>query len=147
MENKHITCNRERRDEEFLALYKETLAIMLEGHVSNARSAAIGFTLRNGRPHYHVSFDRGYPVVCALLKHHKHMVNSPLRQQMWEEIATKVKEIIDHNRISIAKALDFVLRHCRASRFYMSESYAWRYVYEAGKRHKKKMLRKLHVAA
>ena len=59
----------EQRDKEFLALYHPTLDAMLEQGMSEsqARRAAVKFTIANGRPHYPVDHERAYRCVCHLL--------------------------------------------------------------------------------
>ena len=48
----------------------------------------------------------------------------PLHRDMWNELADKVQAVIDVSGLSIAKALEFVLMHGRASRFFLTEPYA-----------------------
>jgi hypothetical protein len=44
---------------------------------------------------------------------------------MWLEIARRVRELTVNGGVSVAQALDLVLTHCRASRFFISEHYAY----------------------
>lgn len=135
--------NRQLRDEEFLALFHEAYNFLLEQGVKDARRQAIKFTIHQGHPHYNVSFDRAYPVICNLITRNKWLVTGALRREMWLDIATHVKALISRQDISIAKALDFVLLNCRASRFYISEAYACRNVYRASKEHKQNLIQRL----
>ena len=130
----------QRRDKEFLALYQPTLdALMQQGmNESKARRAAAHFTITNGRPHYHVDHERAYRCVCHLLhaadKKGSHArtfrsSNQPtiavrrLRQQMWYEIAGHVQELMTSG-MSINSAIDHVLEHCHASRFFIAPATA-----------------------
>ena len=130
----------EQRDKEFLALYHPTLDAMLEQGMSEgqARRAAVKFTIANGHPHYHVDHERAYRCVCHLLNANDKkasnartyrtiddtaFVKNRLRQQMWYEIAQHVKELRDQG-MSTSSAIDHVLEHCRASRFFITPSTA-----------------------
>jgi|GEM_PF-329961 hypothetical protein len=135
--------NRQLRDEEFMKLYHETLNFLIDQGVKNARHEAIKFTIHHSHPRYNVSFDRAYPVVCNLLRQNKWIVAGALRRAMWEDIAGHVKALMASGDISIAKALEHVLLNCRASRFYISEAYAWRNVYRAANEHRSNLLKRL----
>lgn len=130
----------EQRDREFLALYHPTLDAMLEQGMneSKARRAAVKFTIAHGHPHYHVDYERAYRCVCHLLKaedkkssnaltfrssDHLNLAKSRLRCKMWYEITQRVKELCDMG-MSIPQAIDHVLTHCRASRFFISPATA-----------------------
>mgnify|MGYP003308829092 CR=1 FL=1 len=113
------------RDNEFMKHYREVLDLMMEQGVPDARKAAIDFTVLNSRPHYHVSFDRAYVVVSKILNSSYHPAKPTLQTLMWNEIADKVSQLIATKRLSIARALQFVLEHCRASRFFISPQYAY----------------------
>ena len=130
----------QQRDKEFLALYHPTLDALLEQgmSMSKARRAAAEFTIANGHPHYHVDHERAYRCVCRLLTEQDKKGNgrhtyrtsetmglpkNRLRQQMWLEIAGHVGELT-HQGMSIGKAIDHVLEHCRASRFFLSPATA-----------------------
>ncbi len=125
-----------QRDQEFLALYHPTLDAMLQGGMpeSKARRAAAAFTIANGHPHYHVAHERAYRCVCHLLSaEQKKACNARtyrtseemglpkhrLRQQMWYEITSRVSALTDKG-MSISEAIDHVLEHCRASRFFIT---------------------------
>ena len=129
-----------QRDKEFLALYHPTLdAMMAQGMPeSKARRAAVEFTIANGHPHYHVDMERAYRCVCHLLNaEQKKACNARtyrtceemdlpkrrLRQQMWYEITQRVIALRDRG-MSVEHALEHVLEHCRASRFFISPATA-----------------------
>ena len=130
----------EQRDKEFLSLYHATLDAMLEQGMdeSQARRAAVKFTIANGHPHYHVDHERAYRCVCHLLNAEDKKASNArtyraiddttvaknrLRRQMWYEITQHVKELRDQG-MSTNRAIDHVLEHCRASRFFITQSTA-----------------------
>ena len=130
----------EQRDKEFLALYHPTLDAMLEQGMneSQARRAAVKFTIANGHPHYHVDHERAYRCVCHLLSANDKKASNArtyraiddnafaknrLRRQMWYEITREVKELRDQG-MSTNRAIDHVLEHCRASRFFITPATA-----------------------
>ena len=129
-----------KRDEEFLALYHPTLDALLERGMpqGKARRAAVMFTIANGHPHYHVNHERAYRCVCHLLSaddkkgkgartyrgnEDSELAKSRLRRQMWYEIAQQVRMLKDQG-MSIEAAIDHVLAHCRASRFFITPATA-----------------------
>ncbi len=127
----------QQRDKEFLALYHPTLDALLEQGMkeSRARRAAVEFTIKNGHPRYRVNHERAYRCVCHLLqasekrghgaRTHRSssedpiFVKSRLRSQMWYEITDRVKSLLKQG-MSVECAIDHVLEHCRASRFFIS---------------------------
>lgn len=130
----------QQRDKEFLALYHPTLDALLEQGMpeSKARRAAIEFTIANGHPHYHVNHENAYRRVCHLLKaSEKHgngartydteketgLAETRQRRQMWEEITQQVRELTAHG-LSVERAVEHVLEHGRASRFFITPSTA-----------------------
>ena len=130
----------EQRDKEFMSLYHATLDAMLEQGMneSQARRAAVKFTIANGPPHYHVDHERAYRCVCHLLNADDKKASNArtyraiddtavaknrLRRQMWYEITQHVKELRDQG-MSVNRAIDHVLEHCRASRFFITPSTA-----------------------
>lgn len=130
----------QRRDQEFLALYRPTLDALLDQGMSpsKARRTAVEFTIANGRPHYHVNHERAYRCVCHLLQAEDKRGNGSrtyrnsgdmdlahgrLRRLMWYEITQQVKSLAARG-MSIENAIDHVLDHCRASRFFISPATA-----------------------
>ena len=128
------------RDKEFLELYHPTLDALIKHGMpeSQARRAAVEFTINNGHPHYHVDHERAYRCVCHLLKAEEKKASNArtyrtslemglpkrrLRQQMWYEIAQRVANLRNRG-MSIPQAIDHVLEHCRASRFFISPATA-----------------------
>ena len=138
MPDRRMLC--QQRDKEFLALYYPTLDALMEQGMSysKARRAAAEFTITNGHPHYHVDHERAYRCVCHLLsardkrgngarnyrtREEMGLAKRRLRQQMWYEITDHVSALTSHG-MSIETAIDHVLEHCRASRFFISPATA-----------------------
>ncbi len=81
------------------------------------------------QPHSHyVAFDSASKRLHAINKRGmENVVNSPLAQQMWSEIAAQVQQTMDsRNCKSFDRALSFVLNFCRPSRFYITRDTARR---------------------
>ncbi len=133
---------RQRRDHEFMAMFREALMLFIDRNDKDPRKKAIEFTIHNGKPRYYVSHERAYIVVCSILKHGKNPVKPSLQAEMWNEIAQKVRQAVDSGAPSISKAIDFVLDNCRASRFFISCNYAERHTYVAAAEHRKSMKRR-----
>ncbi len=115
------------RDKEFLSIYNEALDFMIKNRVPEPHSSALNWTIANGQPHYNLSFHRAYRVVCQILSGEHTAFRSELRESMWNEICEKVATLTSlHPGMSIAKALDFVLLHSRASRFFFTTRQAKR---------------------
>lgn len=130
----------QQRDKEFLALYHPTLDALLEQGKTErqARRAAVEFTITNGHPHYHVGHERAYRCVCHLLndkekkgngartfrtEEEMHLPERRLRLKMWYEITDHVRALMAQG-MSTERAIDHVLEHCRASRFFISPATA-----------------------
>lgn len=130
----------QQRDKEFLALYHPTLdALLAQGmKESKARRAAVEFTIANGHPRYHVDHERAYRCVCHLLRADEKkasnardytteaeigLAETRLRRQMWQEITDRVR-CLHQQGLSIDRAIEHVLEHCRASRFFLTVSTA-----------------------
>lgn len=130
----------QQRDKEFLALYHPTLDALMDQGIpeSKARRDAVEFTIANGHPHYHVNHERAYRCVCHLLNADDKRGNGArtyrsleemglpknrLRRQMWYEITDRVRMLMGQG-LSVEKAIDHVLEHCRASRFFISPATA-----------------------
>ena len=141
------TRMRQCRDNEFMSFYQETLSAMLKKGVKGARKAAIDYTIHNCRPKFYVNYDRAYVVVCDIINKNRMPVGNPLLKAMWSEIADYVRRLIDYSGMSISAALPVVLDNCRASRFYVSENYIYRYLYNATRERKERRLRQLGLRA
>lgn len=129
------THKRQQRDQEFLDMYRESLQLMIKNQVPHPRRAAVRYTVMHGRPHYHVSFERAYRIVCGTLLHNDYStLRNPLTVAMWQEITAQVREAMRQFHASVAQALEFVLENCRASRFFITEEYAFRTSYAIARR-------------
>lgn len=127
-----------QRDKEFLELYCPTLDMMIAQGVPHPQMAAAAFTIDNGHPHYHVDLENAYRRVCHLLKAEEKarynarsydpetevgLSHERLRRRMWVEITGRVRELLAHG-MSVERATEHVLTHCRASRFFITPSTA-----------------------
>lgn len=116
--------HRQKRDLELLIAYRTMLGMLLGGDTADeqVKERALRLALNFGRPHYNVSFEHAYRMLCE----HKRQRWSKRREcdAMWREIAHKVSLLEARCGLSRAQALSFVLDHCRASRFFISERYA-----------------------
>ena len=127
-----------QRDKEFLALYVPTLDTMIEQGVPHPQMAAVAFTIANGRPHYHVDLENAYRRVCRMLKAEEktrsnartydsesevNLAHDRLRRQMWVEITQRVRDLLKQG-VSVERATEHVLTHCRASRFFITPATA-----------------------
>ena len=127
-----------QRDKEFLELFHPTLDAMIEQGVPHPRMAAVMFTIHHGHPHYHVDLERAYRCVCRQLKaeekaasnartydsHEENgLAEGRLRRQMWQEITQCVRTLLEQG-MSVESAVEHVLEHCRASRFFITPSTA-----------------------
>lgn len=128
------------RDKEFLSIYNDALDFMIRNRVPNPHDAALWWTIENAQPHYYLSYSRAYRVVCQMLTGKSVKFSSLLRQSMWGEVCQKVKSLIAlHPYMSVAKALDFVLTHTRASRFFITERQAQRGIARSRKMRRQKL--------
>lgn len=115
------------RDKEFMSIYNDAVDFMLKNHVTDPFNSALHWAIEHGQPHYNLSYTRAYRVVCQMLTEGNVAFTSPLRKMMWEEISEKVRALMAlRPSMSIAHALDFVLSHSRASRFFFTPRQAKR---------------------
>lgn len=118
----------ERREElasYLTGLYCLIYDIMAHKHCGNIKQRALGLTLNNGNPHYHVSYERALVVVPKIIKGKDVSYKWDERFAMWQEIATRAAALCAICQISMAKALEIVIYHYRASRFFMKKRHAW----------------------
>ncbi|MBR1803647.1 MAG: hypothetical protein IJ775_01905 [Muribaculaceae bacterium] len=116
---------RQSRDREFLEIYNQALELFIKQGVPNPKRLAVRWAISHGAPHYHVSYERAYKVINHILhKGHNPLLPS-LQACMWQEIAERVRELTESAGMSVARAVEFVLAHCRASRFFVTEHYAY----------------------
>lgn len=134
-------ANCQARDMELAKLYNETLKLMIDRGVKAPRRAALHFVINNGHPRYYVSYKRAYEVVRQLLRHGKTPRATSLQVEMWQELADRVQALCQGGKMSIACAVEFVLEHCCASRFFMTEEYADTIIDRARRQYRKSKLK------
>lgn len=138
------TAARRARDREFLDTYTQALQLALAQHVPNAQQLAVLWTIHNSRPRYHVSFERAYKVVSLLLRGKRPALRESLQLAMWRELAQRVRMLTAGHTMSVASALEFVLEHGHASRFFVSERYARETLVPRARRERMQDLRQRH---
>lgn len=136
-EEKRVTSNR-CRDDEFVKLFNETLKLMIDCGVQAPRREAVRFALANAQPRYDVQFKRAYDAVGHVLSGRR-ATRSAARQAMWEEMAGRVKMLMEAG-VSRSRAVDHVLLHCRAGHIYLDAAYAYRYSYRASRERRDRLM-------
>ena len=139
------TLSRTERDSEFMEIYTRALELALKQRVAHPKRLAVRWTIYNGSPRYHVSYDRAYKVVRHLLSKPTQPLQSSLQLEMWREITSRVKMLTEGRAMSVAQALEFVLMHGRASRFFVSERYAYESIVPRARRERMQRLFAKHV--
>lgn len=119
------------RNKELLRDYREKLHEAFESDKPLNRKEIVRLVLLEGKPHYYVCFDHAYNIMMKLNTTGKVSKKTLLKQQMWKEIHEKVKKMMSDNPgLAMHNALARVLVTERASRYYISEVYAYRYLYK-----------------
>ncbi len=119
------------RNKELLRDYREKLHEAFESDKPLNRKEIVRLVLLEGKPHYYVCFDHAYNIMMKLNTTGKVSKKTMLKQQMWKEIHEKVrKTMADNPGLAMHNALARVLVNERASRYYISEVYAYRYLYK-----------------
>ncbi len=106
--------------DEFRHHYRRVLDDMQRLGVKDAKRAALRFTLWHVSPGYHVSYERAYTMVCRLLSGRHLPPREQRRLTVWHDIASHVSQVCADTGLSLARATELVLDHCRPRRFYMS---------------------------
>jgi len=115
MTNNRKSSTRQARDREFMEQFHRVYDMMRASGVRNARVAAVHYTLRHSQPHYHVSFERAYRRLQQMRRGCR-----PLRNAgMWDEMWAQVNALMTSG-LKMSQALEHVLAHCHASRWYLS---------------------------
>lgn len=116
------------RDESLMHDYRRNLMRAMRSDGPIDRDAVIRQTLTESRPRYYLNFDQSYYVICRL--HNKGVTGRrlSLKQQMWREIYSKTIAEAEMNGIPLSAALARVLSAGRASRYFISEQYATKYI-------------------
>ena len=122
------------RDAELLRDYRKKLGEAMKGDGVINRMKIIEEVLAEGRPRYYLQFTQAYNVMSRI--NHRGITGRKLtlKNRMWLEIHGKVKQMMAENEgMVMHEALTRVLFDGRASRYYISPQYAYRYLYEAVK--------------
>lgn len=126
-ERKRIT---KMRNKELLRDYRRVLNEAYESNQPINRHDIIKKVLLESRPHYYVNFDHAYNVIMHINSKNEVAKKTRLKQNMWIEIYHKVKETQEKQpSLTLSSALARVLATERASRYYISEAYAYKYLY------------------
>lgn len=129
---------RQKRDREFMETYLQALELFIKQGVRNPKRLAVRWAIKHGAPHYHVSYERAYKVITYMLRRGCNPLLPSLQAEMWQEIAERVRELIDSAGLSVVRAIDFVLVHCRASRFFITEHYAYATLVDRARRERRR---------
>lgn len=126
-ERKRLTHLRNR---ELLRDYKRALKEAYRSNAEINRRELIRKVLLEGKPLYYVNFDHAYNVIMHINCRNEVTKKTHLKRAMWMEIYHKVKaEQEKRPSLSLSSALARVLASERASRYYISEAYAYKYLY------------------
>lgn len=118
------------RDEELLRDYREKLNKAMNSGEEINRHKIIKDVLYNCHPRYYLNFDQAYNVMSQIKNHGLPSRKLSLKQKMWLEIYDKVQKLITkHPDLAVHAALARVLLTERASRYFISEEYAYKYLY------------------
>lgn len=126
-ERKRLTRLRNR---ELLRDYRRELKEAFNNNAEINRRELIRKVLLDGKPLYYVNFDHAYNVIMHINCHNEVSKKTQLKRAMWMEIYHKVKaEQEKRPSLSLSSALARVLATERASRYFISEAYAYKYLY------------------
>lgn len=122
------------RDAELLRDYRKKLGEAMKGSGVINRMKIIEEVLAEGRPRYYLRFSQAYNVMSRI--NHQGITGRKLtlKNQMWLEIYGKVQQMMEEDKgLAMHEALTRVLFDGRASRYFISPQYAYRYLYEEAK--------------
>lgn len=129
------------RDNELLRDYREKLAEAMKRGGTINRKEIVREVLRDGHPRYYLNFDQAYNVMSQIKNHGMSGRKLTLKQQMWMEIYEKVqRESLKNPNLAIHAVLARVLLTERASRYFISENYAYKYLYDVQHEQRKKIV-------
>lgn len=128
---KHENELRIMRDRELVAAYKKFLKEEFSKRNKIDRKQVIKRVIEESHPHFNVSFEHAYKVLSTVRLHGTKAFKCTLRQQMWSELLALVEEEMrEKPYLSMSNALSRVLAFRRASRFYISPEYCYKYLYK-----------------
>ena len=110
-----------RRNKELVEMFLEAYNLMRRKKMPNAKAKAIHWVVYNGRPRYHVGYIRTHVALCVMAQGGKPCKEGTSTYAMWQELAARVSAMQHALGISRTKAIYYVLEHCRASRFFITE--------------------------
>lgn len=110
-----------RRNQELVEMFLEAYKLMKRKKMPGAKAKALRWVVYNGRPRYHVGYIRTHIALCVMARGGKPCNEGTTTYLMWQEIAARVQAMQQALGISRAKAIDYVLEYCRASRFFITE--------------------------
>ncbi len=126
----HVRNLTRMRDAELLRDYREKLAEAMKTGGEINRQEIVRAVILGCRPRYYLNFDQAYNVMSEIKTHGLPCRKLTLKQQMWMEIYGKVKQLIEqHPNLAVHAALARVLLNERASRYFISEDYAYKRLY------------------
>lgn len=119
------------RDKELANAYKRILKEEFDNGNKIDRRKIITRLLNEYRPLFHVSFEHAYKVLSTIRNHGTKVFKCTLRQQMWNELLSLVEnELKNRPYLNLSTALSRVLASQRASRFYITPEYCYKYLYK-----------------
>ena len=119
------------RAAELLRDYRRRLSAAMESGEEINRMKIIEEVLATGRPRYYLQFSQAYNVMARI--NHRGITGRKLslKNAMWLEIYEKVQAMMAENEgMPMHVALTRVLGEGRASRYFITPRYAYRYIYE-----------------
>lgn len=124
------TQMRQLRDKEFLEVYRQVADEMLQSPKPFVRREAIRRAIAAGRPLYYLSYNRTYTVMLHYMAHGDVPLKAREQRAMWLEIASVVMQQMEKRPyLSLPQAIARTLASAHASRFFISEAYAYKLLY------------------
>lgn len=127
----------QQRNDNFLAAARQVIAAMKTTHGNDeitwseiSRQAAL-----RPAPAYYVTYEYALRVI-RVLRHGRMGMRRDRRREMFEEINNKVSVIENLTGSSLPAALDYVLKNCPASQFFISPATAVRLTQKILKKYK-----------
>ena len=118
------------RNKELVASFKKILKEEFAKNEALNRRRVVQRVIHESRPRFYVSYNRAYKVLTSARIHGFNSHRLSLRQQMWRELLMLVEtEMQEHPFLNFGHALARVLAEKRASRFYLSPEYCYKYLY------------------
>ena len=119
------------RDAELLRDYRSKLGEAMKRGGEINRRRIVEEVLASGRPRYYLQFTQAYNVMTRI--NHRGITGRKLtlKNEMWLEIYEKMRKTMTENEgLVMHEALARVLQSERASRYFITPRYAYRYIYD-----------------